>query len=267
MSIVYARKTADRPRFVHDIMKIYQQDLKEIDEVLIKPNIVSHEEYPTTTHPETLRSVLSYLTESGKKCVVADGPAFDAGNSSKIIENHTLNRVCKQFDVRLIDLCRQKMVKRKSPRGFSLKVSKVASESTYTISLPVLKTHFQCYLSGALKNQFGCLSRMDRIAAHIGLKNIHKCIAELNVLVKPDLFIEDVVYTMVKAQEIRHGGEPAPIGQMIAGKDPVALDAYGITLLQQLEGRLLQRDANSIPFIKLAQQYGVGTTRYKLKDI
>jgi len=267
MSIIYARKTEDRPRFVHDIMKIYWQDLRETDDILIKPNIVSHEEYPTTTHPETLRSVLSYLTESGKKCVVADGPAFDAGNSSKIIENHTLNQVCKHFDVQLIDLCKQKMVKRKSPRGFSLKVSNVTSQSAYTISLPVLKTHFQCYLSGALKNQFGCLSRMDRIAAHIGLKNIHKCIAELNVLIKPNLFIEDVVCTMVKAQEIRHGGEAAPIGQMIAGKDPVALDAYGLTLLQQLDDRLLQTDANSIPFIKLAQQYGVGTTRYELKYI
>lgn len=267
MSMVYARKTEDRPTFVHDIMKIYQGELRDINQVLIKPNIVSHEGYPTTTHPETLRSVLSYLTESGKKCVVADGPAFDAGNSSKIIENHALNQVCKQFDVALIDLCRQKMVKRKSPRGFSLKVSKVASESTYTISLPVLKTHFQCYLSGALKNQFGCLSRVDRIAAHIGLKNIHKCIAELNVLLKPDLFIEDVVYTMVKAQEIRHGGEPTPIGQMMAGKDPVALDAYGLTLLQQLDEKLFQRDPNSIPFIKLAQQYGLGTTRYELKYI
>lgn len=248
-------------------MKTYEGELRDIDEVLIKPNIVSHEGYPTTTHPETLRSVLLYLTQSGKKCVVADGPAFDAGNSSKIIENHPLKKVCKEFNVPLIDLCSQRMVTRRTPRGFFLKLSELATQSRYTVSLPVLKTHFQVYMSGALKNQFGYLSRMNRITAHIGLKNIHKCIAELNVLARPDLFIEDAVHTMLKAQEIRHGGEPAPIGQMMAGKDPVAMDSYGLTLLRQLSDKLARRDANSIPCIKLAQEYGVGITQYELKYI
>lgn len=196
---------------------------------------------------------------------MADGPAFDAGSSSKIIDRHPLKEVCNQFNVPLIDLCSHKMVTRKTPRGFSLKLSEIPTEAIYTISLPVLKTHFQCHLSGALKNQFGYLSRMNRIAAHIGLKNIHKCIAEINVVARPDLFIEDALHTMLKAQEVRHGGEPAPVGQMMARKDPVALDAYRLTLLQRLSDKLARRDVNSILYIKLAEEYGLGKIQYELK--
>jgi len=267
MSVIYARKTQDRRSLVEDVMKIFEGELRQTDEILLKPNIVSHEGYPTTTHPETLRSALSYLTESGKKCIVADGPAFDAGNSSKIIDTHPLKEVCNEFNVPPINIYSHRMVTRKPPRGFSLKLSQIAIKSKYTISLPVLKTHFQCAMSGALKNQFGYLSRMNRIAAHIGLKNIDKCIAELNALVRPDLFIVDAVQTLLEAQEIRHGGESAPIGQMIAGKDPVSLDSYGLTLLQQLTHKLSSTAPNAIPYIRLAQEYGVGQTQYKLKYI
>lgn len=267
MSIIYVRHTEDRRQFVHDVMKIYERELRGVDEALIKPNIVSDEGYPTTTHPETLRSTLSYLAGLGKKCVVADGPAFDAGSSSKIIGRHPLKEVCNEFNVPLTDLFSHTMVTRKTIRGFSLKLSDIPTKAAYTISLPVLKTHFQCHLSGALKNQFGYLSRMNRIAAHIGLKNIHKCIAEINVVAKPDLFIEDAVHTMLKAQEVRHGGEPAPVGQMMAGKDPVALDAYGLTLLQELSEKLARRDVDSISYIKLAEEYGVGKIQYEVKNV
>lgn len=47
------------------------------DSVLVKPNIVSREPYPTTTDPEVVAWVLGALHENGSHITVADGPAPD----------------------------------------------------------------------------------------------------------------------------------------------------------------------------------------------
>ena len=199
----------------------------------MKPNIVSYESYPTTTHPEVLEAVLKRL--GGREIVVGDAPAIDAGRSSRILRKSSLNEVCNRYGVKLLNLYSEKMKTVKSPRGYRVKLSVLPLYCDYVISLPVLKIHGMVGLSGALKNQFGYLSKQNRLLMHCKFKNINKGVAEVNAAIPTNLFIIDAFETMIEAQECRHGGCPAKLNTMIAGTDPVSLDLFGLQLLKKLE--------------------------------
>ncbi len=263
-SVVYYCETCNRRDFVVKILEIFKEQLETAKRIFIKPNIVSSEPYPTTTHPEVLDALLNRL--SGHEIIVGDGPAVDAGRSAKILQNTPLREICTNHNVSLVNLYSAPMKPVKSKRGYSIRVSTIPLSCDFIISAPVLKVHNSCGLSGALKNQFGYLSRLDRVLMHTKLKNIQKGIAEVNVAVHTNLFIIDAVQTMVKAQECRHGGCPADLRVMIAGADPVSLDSFGMELLQKVEPELTEKKAN-MKYIKYASDYGVGNTDYEIYKI
>ena len=233
LSIIYLAESSNRKDFVTKIMEIFKVQLDQAQSFFIKPNIVSFEPYPTTTHPEVLDTLLSHLSD--RKLMVGDGPAVDTGFLKNVLTETPLQEICNYHGVKLVNLYKKKMKKWKSPRGYTIKISALPLECDFVISLPVLKVHKQCGLSGALKNQFGYLSKLDRILMHTKIKNINKGIAEVNIASPTNLFIVDAVETLIKAQECRHGGCHAKLGTMIAGTDPVSLDTFGFKLLQKVD--------------------------------
>jgi uncharacterized protein (DUF362 family) len=261
MSIIYVSEVNDQKEFVTKTIGMYKQQLDRVHKIFIKPNIVSFESYPTTTHPKTLDALLTLLSD--KNIIVGDGHAVDTGITKNILKNSPLKKICINHNVELINLYQKKMEKITSTRGYTIKTSTLPNECDYVISLPVLKAHKQCGISGALKNQFGYLSKLDRIFMHAKIKDIHKGIAEVNLTNKTNLFIVDAIETLTEAQEFRHGGCKAKLNTMIAGTDPVALDTFGHELLKKIDPTIRK----NIKHINYAQQYGVGKKDYKIKRI
>lgn len=265
MSIVYLSETCNRKVFTNRILEIFKEPVGKAKKIFVKPNIVSSEPYPTTTHPEVLDTLLSRLSD--REVLVGDGPAVDAGRSRKILNVTPLRKVCDHHGVRLVNFYSEKMKKLTSERGYKIKISTLPLVCDFVISLPVLKVHSICGLSGALKNQFGYLSRQDRVLMHCGIKNLQKGIAEVNAAVPTNLFIVDAVDTLIKAQERRHGGCPAELGVMIAGTDPVSLDCFGLELLRKLEPGFKAKKKEGIRYINYAAEYGVGNTDFQIHKI
>ncbi len=263
MSTVYFSEDCSRDKFVGQIMDVFQPRLKKAEKVFVKPNIVSYEPYPTTTHPEVLDSILKRL--SGHEVVVGDAPAIDAGRSGKIIEKSPLKEICDSYGVRLVDLYSKEMKTVRSSRGYSVKVSVLPLSCDFVISLPVLKVHSMVGLSGALKNQFGYLSRQDRFLMHCKFKSINKGIAEVNEAIQTDLFIVDAVETMIGAQECRHGGCPAKMNAMIGGTDPVSLDVFGLQLLGNLNLILKNEKTQAMRYIEYASAIGLGKKDFEIR--
>lgn len=107
--MIYLRQTEDRRGFASEGLRLAVDKLaKDSKRVLIKPNIVSHEPYPTTTHPEVLRTCLEYFLARNKETAVADGPALDVGDSREIIKNHPLKAVCDDLGVPLLNLAEER---------------------------------------------------------------------------------------------------------------------------------------------------------------
>ena len=102
MSTVFFSETDNRERFVEQILEVFAVQLQNVKKVFLKPNIVSYEPYPATTHPEVFEAVLKRL--GGCEFVVGDAPAIDAGKSSKILQKSPLNEVCGRYGVKLLNL-------------------------------------------------------------------------------------------------------------------------------------------------------------------
>jgi uncharacterized protein (DUF362 family) len=265
MSLVYLQKTKNRKEFTLKALEKVEEELVGAKKILLKPNIVSFEPYPTTTHPEVLETCLEFILNLKKEVLVADGPASDAGNSQKIIKEHPLKKVCDKFQLPLIDLCSGPMKEIKT-KVSKLKISTIPFEYDFTISLPVLKSHEGCTITGALKNQFGLLAGKDRIILHAApWKDIHKAIAEINLIARPNFWIVDAVQTIIVTNEIRHGGKVEKLGYMLAGKDPVSLDIEGLKLLKTVDPLLKDKKPEDILHLKYATDLGVGQKEYTLE--
>jgi uncharacterized protein (DUF362 family) len=265
-SPVFLKETDDRAGFSASIMKRFQEEWSG-RKVFVKPNIVSFERYPTTTHPDVLRQVLKSLLSRGCEAIVCDGPASDAGNSARIIENHSLQEVCGEFDIELCNLHEEPFRKVMTRTGHKLRVSSVPFTYEYMISLPVLKYHPLTTITGALKNHFGFLQRRERMLMHSRLRNIHHSIAELHNVFKANLIIMDGCRTLRTANELRHGGKVLKLGYMFAGQDPVALDVAGLALLRNVVPELENVRYQDIEHITQAIRLGIGSPDYRKASV
>lgn len=265
MTTVYFSEVLSREEFVDQILQILQPRLEGVKRIFVKPNIVSYEPYPTTTHPMALEAILKGLAKY--EVLVGDAPAIDAGRSNKIIQKSPLKRVCDDYGIRLMNLYTEEMKSVVSPRGYRVRVSVLPLQCDFVISLPVLKAHGTVGLSGALKNQFGYLGKRDRLLMHGKIKNIDKGIAEVCAAVPSNLFIVDGVETMVKAQECRHGGCPAKLNALMAGTDPVSLDIFGLKLLERVEPKFEEKKEKAWRYIEYAAEYGLGAKDFDVKTL
>ncbi|MFC1893113.1 DUF362 domain-containing protein [Chloroflexota bacterium] len=148
-----------------------------------------------------------------------------------------------------------------------LEISNLSFECDCIISLPVLKPHKHCYMTGALKNQFGALRNRERIMMHTKLKSLSKGIAEVNSIVRPSLFIMDAIQTYTHANEKRHGGREVRLGYMLAGKDPVALDSLGLELLKRIEASMHDLCPENVDYLAHAFELGLGNIEYEVEQV
>ena len=265
MSIVYKKRGEDRKAFIRTVFeKLQVQQEAAAKNILLKPNIVSHEPYPTTTHPETIETCVQLLSDVGEKIIVADGPAWDAGDTNSVIEKHILKQRCDKLGVTIAELMTNGTRKVKT-RSYELEVSQMAFEYDFIVSLPVLKSH-GLGLTGALKNQLGFLPAAEKKRSHIE-RDINLVVAELNEVVKPHLYIVDAIQTLIKTNEVRHGGQPCKLGYMLAGTDPVSLDVVGLKLLKEVEPRLKDKRFEDIIHLRHAAGFGIGETQPEIIEL
>ncbi|MFX0033494.1 MAG: DUF362 domain-containing protein [Candidatus Hodarchaeota archaeon] len=264
MSTIYFCKTLERKRFVASFISRFRKRIE--GKVLIKVNLVSHNPYPTTTHPEMIEAVYEQIKSSASEIICGDGQSIDL--SAKKIEDHPIVEKCKELGIPFVNFYDYSFRKVKTTRGFTLKVSEVPFQQDFIISLPILKDHFIVKLTNALKDKFGYLPKTERLKIHAKLKDIHKGIAELNTIFKSHLIICDALKVMIKAQEFRHGGEEKDLGYLFAGTDPIALDYYGYKVLKPISTKLKDvDDPSQIKYIKYALDYGVGSKDYILEKL
>lgn len=264
MSTIYFTQNPNRKRFVESLISRYRNEIE--GKVLIKVNMVSHEPYPTTTHLEMIEAVYDQVKSKASEIICGDAQAIDV--SSKKVKTHPIIEKCKELGIPFLNFYDHTFKKFKTPRNYTLNISKIPFDQDFIISLPILKDHFILKLTNALKDKFGYLAKTERLKMHTMLMNIDKGIAELNTVIKSNLIICDAVEVMIQGQELRHGGRKLDLGYLFAGTDPVALDYYGFQLLKPISIKLKDIDNQlQIRYIKHALDYGVGSKEYSLEEI
>jgi uncharacterized protein (DUF362 family) len=160
------------------------------------------------------------------------------------------------------------------PDGIALKEAHVDShvlDSDVYLNVSVVKDHAGTRFTGALKNSMGfCPHRPTNSFCHFGsapperdkfyanVDHLSQCIADLNLIRRPDLCLVDAT-TYLKTKGPAGPGELGRSDTVVAGTDPVAIDAYCT--------RFVDLQPEDVKMIGMAQQLGVGKANLKQLQI
>ena len=128
--------------------------------------------------------------------------------------------VCERLGVEWVNMSRSPFVVLERPDNRVLKRVEVPSllRESLLVTVPVMKTHAKTIITGAIKNQWGCLNEM-RHEHHLVLDD---ALADLNSVVRPALALMDG--TIGLEGNGPKSGRPRVADRILCSTDPVALD-------------------------------------------
>jgi len=221
--------------------------LSKAKQILIKPNYINakHPSTGITTDSRVVEGVVKYLrARRVKNVIIGEGSGFaDTYHAFKVAG---VDEVAQRWNVRLLDLNKDEFVEVRPPNPLALKAIKVAQtalESTI-ISVPKLKLHRIATVTLSLKNMMGVLASKGTM--HTG--NLSKNIADLASVVKPSIAVIDGI---IAGEGHETSGNPTQMDLIIAGTDPVAVDAVGAAIVGVPPAK--------VRHLRLAEQKRLGT--------
>lgn len=222
------------------------------ENILLKPNILTgaNPERCITTHPQIFRAISEILLEKRFSISYGDRPGIVppliAAKKSGLAEIADLLKIpFADFNTTYTHHFNEgKFIK-------SFDFYKAIADHRAFISLPKFKTHTFTKITGAVKNQFGCLTFIPRREYHAHMNNpvlFSKMILDLNQAIHPRLYIVDAIEAMEGDGPV--GGNPVKLNLIAISSDPVALDA---TLC-----RVINLDPSIVPSVYYGSLYGYG---------
>lgn len=236
-----------------DLLGGAEKFASEDEKILFKPNILAGADPKkcVTTHPTILEAVFECFKDSKATLQYGDSPAF--GNTKSSSTNSGLHEVAEKYNVQLADFTESVTVEHKNPLNRkSFPLAKGVIEADGLISLPKLKAHGLTRLTGAIKNQYGCIPGMTKAAYHAKIpliKEFSSFVVDINTYIKPRLYIMDAVMAMEGNGP--NAGDPKHMGCIILSTDPVALDATAC--------RIVDLDPEFVPTNIAGKRAGLGT--------
>ncbi|NQT35950.1 MAG: DUF362 domain-containing protein, partial [Planctomycetes bacterium] len=195
--------------------------------------------FPVTTAPECVEAVIRYVRSCSKASIVVGEGCGDMHlETPEVFDRLGYTEMARRLDVELVDLNHAPLVKLASaacPVFPEMYLPRIAM-SHYLISVPVLKAHSYSQITGTLKNMIG-LAPPEHYSGRYGdwkkavfHGRMHESIVDLNAYRTPDLSLLDAT---VGLAEFHLGGAHCdpPLGKLLAGFDPVAVDRRGAELL------------------------------------
>jgi len=232
--------------------------IKEGEKVFIKPNFNTSDPPPASSDIEFIRAVLKEVSKQNpSQIILGEAPTF-FGNSKKYFKDKNPHILEQEFsNLKVIYLPDEKWIKKDISNGKFLKtasIPKILSEVDKIIYLPCLKTHAWAQFTGALKLSVGLLKPIQRVKMHSS--HLQEKIAELNLLVKPDLIIMDGRKCFIEGGP-SEGNVKEP-NVILASPNRVELDIEAVKIIQSFTGNSLENiDVLNIPQIKYAKELGI----------
>jgi uncharacterized protein (DUF362 family) len=232
-------------------LKMVESDLDFIfsadKPILIKPNYIDskHPSTGVTTDSRVIEGVVKFLKEGGmENIVIGEGSGW--ADTFEAFRVAGVDAVAERWNVKLVDLNRDEFVEAYPPNPLSLKKVKVAKTALQSIivSVPKLKIHRMATVTLGLKNMMGALASKGFM--HNG--RLSKNIADLASLLKPSLTVIDGI---IAGEGHETSGNPVEMDLVIAGVDPVAVDAVGAAVMGV--------DPKDVKHLVLAEEKGLGT--------
>lgn len=223
--------------------------------VLIKPNLLAPHlpEKAVTTHPAVVEAVIRCARDAGARPEVGDSPGFHA--FAKVAAASGIAAATRAAGAPLVSFDDEEEVG--APEGCLCRkfvVARAVARAPAMISLPKFKTHTFTCVTGAVKNLFGCIPGLKKAELHCRFPDAERfarMLVDLAFTAPARLHLLDAVIAMDGNGPA--DGEPFPLGLVIAGEDPVAVDSTAC--------RAVGIDPRSIPMLRIGAERGLGNVR------
>lgn len=222
------------------------------EKIVIKPNLCakSPPEAGATTDVRIVQALVRYILDKAKCSVsIVESDSY-ARDCERPFEKLGYKDLEKTPHVYLANLSSEETTTTDFQGKFfkKIQVPKTLSSYDFFITVAKLKTAIIHGMSGAYKNQFGCLAVKEKRSYHPFLNEV---LFDLNTFLKPNLCVVDGIVGMEGCGPT--DGSPKSMGVILLGKDPVAIDAVSC--------HIMGIDPFKIPHLKYAFENDLGEIR------
>ncbi len=196
-------------------------------EVCLKPNLGWDLFLPgAVTSPWVVEGVVQTIRDYVGRIYVVEADQILA-DCERALRQTRMDRLIREYDLEWVNLAGEEFVEVEVPGARVLPTISLPKLllRTEIITIPVMKTHNKTTLTGALKNQWGCLPQ-DRHRYH-GV--VHAAIADLNRALGVRFAVMDA--TICLEGKGPKSGRPRVMDLVLASGDLVALDAVAATIM------------------------------------
>lgn len=210
--------------------------IKDQKRILLKPNLTTNYPPPCTTPVELVEEVVKFCLKNSKaEILITEGSGgCDTSLSFRELGYEDLSA---KYQVKLIDLNREKRVKYSKPKALLMKEVKLPEIlfNGFFINLPVLKQHNEGILTCAAKNLFGIYLNSNLITqfthkwwnkSELHFKyTVQKSVYDLNLYRPSDFILVDASVGQV-GNEITGNPCSPPIKKLFAGFNNLEVDRH-----------------------------------------
>jgi uncharacterized protein (DUF362 family) len=235
-------KTTDRAYGLRAALELLSINPVRGSRVLLKPNYNSADPAPASTHPDILRAFIEELNQMGARAITL-GERSGMGDTRQVLDQTGVFTLAGEFgfDTVIFDeLEENEWVIRQSAdhhwqAGFP--VPRILLDSDCVVQTCNLKTHrYGGHFTMSLKNPVGLVGKTLYPGGYNYMTELHnspyqrQMIAEVNTVYTPSLIVMDGVDAFVDGGPAQ--GTLVSPSVVIAGADPVAIDAVGVAILR-----------------------------------
>jgi uncharacterized protein (DUF362 family) len=251
-------KTASRAEGVRRAVELLGANTIRGKKVLLKPNFNSADPAPGSTHPDTLRAMITQLREMGAGAITL-GERSGMGDTQRVMQQVGAFSLAEEMGFETVvfdDLAEKDWVLIQSKdnhweRGFT--VPRMLLDSEAVVQICNLKTHrYGGHFTLSLKNSVGFAAKQITRTGYNYMAELHGSpdqrimIAEINRTYAPALVVMDGVEAFTDGGPDR--GRLVRPEVILASRDRIALDAVGVAILrlfgttpQVSEGRVFEQ--------------------------
>lgn len=225
----------------------YQAFIPRGEPVALKPNLGWDILIPgAISAPWVVEGVIQVLKGYASEIYVVESDQVVVNVEDAVRKTRILD-ICKKHGVEWVNMSKGKFVRSKDESRLVLHHIHIPEILTRTtlVTLPLMKTHNKSTITGAIKNQWGCLETLRH--------NFHPVLSEalvdLNKLLQPKFAVMDG--TIGLEGNGPKSGFPKEMGLVLASGDLVALDSTA--------AQLMGFDPRQIEHLLLCEKHGIGT--------
>jgi uncharacterized protein (DUF362 family) len=196
-------------------------------DIALKPNLGWDLFLPgAVTSPWVVEGVVRVLRDWVGKIYVVESNQVVV-DVERAFRRGGMDRVCREHHLTWVNMTNERMRTVQLPEGRVLKELQVPDLLLRmpVVTVPVMKTHNKTVITGAIKNQWGCLP-MFRHNYHLVLD---AALADINTVVRPCFAVMDA--TVCLEGNSPKSGIPKVVDRVLASGDLVALDAVAAKVM------------------------------------